>query len=145
MYYITYIYISTCRSEMISRNMKMSLQFQIRRIEISLLKIQGLTCHTLSISELQLAWWHMEPGYHIMTSLNENIFRINGPLLGESTGCGWIPLTKASDAELWYFLWSLFTSTTIFMQECGNYEDGRRDSKLIKPWSEMTMYLIHTL
>ena len=27
-------------------------------------------------------------------------------LWGESTGDRWIPLTKASDAELWCFLWS---------------------------------------
>ena len=27
------------------------------------------------------------------------------PLWGEFTGPQWIPLTKASDAELWYFLW----------------------------------------
>ena len=27
-------------------------------------------------------------------------------LCGETTGHRWIPLTKASDAELWYFLWS---------------------------------------
>ena len=27
-------------------------------------------------------------------------FRVTGPLLGEITGHWWIPLTKASDAEL---------------------------------------------
>ena len=42
----------------------------------------------------------------MMTSLNRNIFRVTGPLWGESTGHRWIPLTKASDAELWCFLWS---------------------------------------
>ena len=31
-------------------------------------------------------------------------FRVVGPLCGEFTGHRWIPLTKASDAELWYFL-----------------------------------------
>ena len=41
-----------------------------------------------------------------MTSSNENNFRVTGPLWGESTGHRWIPLTKASDAELWCFLWS---------------------------------------
>ena len=35
----------------------------------------------------------------------ENIFRVTGPLWGESTGHRWIPPTKASDAELWCFLW----------------------------------------
>ena len=39
----------------------------------------------------------------MMMSLNVNIFRVTGPLWGESTGHRCIPLTKASDAELWYF------------------------------------------
>ena len=38
----------------------------------------------------------------MMTSSNGNIFRVTGPLCGEFTGHRWIPLTKASDAELWY-------------------------------------------
>ena len=42
----------------------------------------------------------------MMTSSNGNIFRVTGPLCGEFTGHLWIPLTKASDAKLWYFLWS---------------------------------------
>ena len=41
-----------------------------------------------------------------MTSSNGNIFRATGLLLGEFTGNPWIPLTKTSGAELWYFLWS---------------------------------------
>ena len=35
-----------------------------------------------------------------------NIFCVTGPLLGEPTGHRWIPLTKASDLELWCFIWS---------------------------------------
>ena len=42
----------------------------------------------------------------MMTSSNWNIFRVTGPLWGESTGHRWLPLTKAIDAELWCFLWS---------------------------------------
>ena len=42
----------------------------------------------------------------MMTSSNGNIFRVTGPLCEEFTGHRWIPLTKASDAELWCFLWS---------------------------------------
>ena len=42
----------------------------------------------------------------MMTSSNGNIFRVTGHLWGEFTGPRWIPLTKASDAELWCFLWS---------------------------------------
>ena len=44
--------------------------------------------------------------YCMMTSSNGNIFRFIGPLCGEFTGHRWIPRTKASDAELWCFLWS---------------------------------------
>ena len=43
---------------------------------------------------------------YMMTSSNGNIFRVTGPLCGEFTGDRWIPRTKASDAELWCFLWS---------------------------------------
>ena len=45
-------------------------------------------------------------GKTIMTSWNGNIFRVTGPLCGEFTGHRWIPLTKATDAEHWCFLWS---------------------------------------
>ena len=41
----------------------------------------------------------------MMTSSNGNIFRVTDPLCGEFTGPRWIPHTKASDAELWCFLW----------------------------------------
>ena len=41
----------------------------------------------------------------MMTSSNENNFRVIGPLCGEFTGHRWIPRTKASDAKLWCFLW----------------------------------------
>ena len=43
--------------------------------------------------------------YYYMTSSYGNIFRAPGPLWGESTSQRWIPLTKASDAELWCLLW----------------------------------------
>ena len=38
-----------------------------------------------------------------MTSSNGNIFRVTGPLCGEFVGHLWVPLPKASDAELWCF------------------------------------------
>ena len=40
---------------------------------------------------------------NMMTSSNGNIFHANGPLWGEFTGHRWIHVTKASDAELWFF------------------------------------------
>ena len=43
---------------------------------------------------------------YMMTLSNGNIVRVTGPLCGEFTGHRRIPLTKVSDAELWYFLWS---------------------------------------
>ena len=42
-----------------------------------------------------------------MTSSNGNIFRVTSPLCGEFTGHWWIPLTNASDAQLWCFPWSV--------------------------------------
>ena len=45
-------------------------------------------------------------GSIMMTSSNGNIFRVTGHLCGEFTGPRWIPRTKASDTELWCFLWS---------------------------------------
>ena len=42
----------------------------------------------------------------MMTSSNGNIFRITGHLCGEFNSPWWIHRTKASDAELWCFLWS---------------------------------------
>ena len=42
----------------------------------------------------------------MMASSNGNVVRVTGPLWGESTGHRWILLTKASDADLWCFLWS---------------------------------------
>ena len=37
-------------------------------------------------------------------SSNESIFHITGPMWGETTSLQGIPLTKASDVELWCFL-----------------------------------------
>ena len=39
----------------------------------------------------------------MMTSSNGNIFRATGPMCGEFTGHRWIPCTKSSDTELWFF------------------------------------------
>ena len=48
-----------------------------------------------------------ENSMSMMTLSNGNIFCVTGPLWGGSTGHRWIPLTKASDAELGSFLWSV--------------------------------------
>ena len=61
-----------------------------------------LTSITVSISGPEPWWRHPI----MMTSSNGNIFRVTGHLCGEFTGLRWIPRTKASDAELWCFLWA---------------------------------------
>ena len=58
-----------------------------------------------------------------MTPSNRNIFRVTGPLCGEFTGHRWIPLTKASDAELWCFLIFAWINAWVNHREAG---DSRR-------------------
>ena len=48
---------------------------------------------------------YINRGHCMMTLSNGNIFRVTGPLCGEFSGHLSIPLTKASDAEFWCFLW----------------------------------------
>ena len=45
-----------------------------------------------------LCFWQV-----MMTSSNGNICRVTAPLYGEFTVHRWIPLTRAGDAELWFF------------------------------------------
>ena len=59
----------------------------------------------------------MSPWEPMMTSSNGNIFHVTGPLCGEFTGHRRIPLTKASDAELWCFLWSAPEQTVVYTIE----------------------------
>ena len=59
--------------------------------------------------EWNIDWFHVCTQLvpcNMMTSSNGNIFCAAGHLCGEFTGPRWIPRTKASDAELWCFLWS---------------------------------------
>ena len=55
--------------------------------------LQGTTSAAITMTE-----------HTMVTSSNGNIFRVTGPLWGESAGDRWIPLTEASEAELWCFL-----------------------------------------
>ena len=59
-----------------------------------------------SSDQLQMSVKSSQRLDHMMTSSSGNNFCVDGPLCGEFTGHQWIPLTKASDAELWCFLWS---------------------------------------
>ena len=53
-----------------------------------------------------LCWVFLYCDISMMTSSNGNFFRVTGHLCGEFTGFRSIPRTKASNAELWCFLWS---------------------------------------
>ena len=67
--------------------------------------------------------WHFQIHFSSdkMMSSNGNIFRVTGLLCGEFTGRRWIPLTKASDAGLWCFLWSLpWINGWVNTREAGN-------------------------
>ena len=44
-------------------------------------------------------------GEMIRLTQSHDILRVTGPLCGEFTGHWWTPLTKASHAEFWCFLW----------------------------------------
>ena len=53
---------------------------------------------------LDALFHHWEMLWCMMTSSNENICRVTGPLQGDSTDHQWISLKKFCDAKLWYFL-----------------------------------------
>ena len=63
------------------------------------------------------SWWR-----HQM----ETFFRVPGPLCGEFTGYRWIPLTKASDAELWCLPWSAHEQTVDLQSRRWWYETPSR-------------------
>ena len=65
--------------------------------------------------------------------MSSNIFRITGPLWGESNSHRWIPLTKASGTELWCFLWSALEHTVNSKQSrCWWFETPLRHCNVVK-------------
>ena len=81
----------------------MDIQNSIMEIDISIMNIliSIMNSHN-PVMDIYIFIIHIS----MMTSLNGNIFRITGPLCGQFTGHRSIPHTKASEAELWYFIWS---------------------------------------
>ena len=72
-----------------------------------------------------------------MTSSNGNIFCVTGALCGEFTGRRWIPPTKASNAELWCFLWSApWINGWVNNREAGDLRRHRahHDVTLMRKW-----------
>ena len=93
---------------------------------------QGPGYHVINESSFIIEIWHfshfiLHPTTHckfMMTSSNGNIFHVTGPLCGEFTGHRWIPLTRASDAELWCFLWSASEQTVEYTNKTLVIRDG---------------------
>ena len=71
---------------------------------ITLCIFDGIYC--LSVSQSIMLPRRHKVAAIMMTASNGNIFRVTGPLCGAFTSHRWIPLKKASNAELWCFLWS---------------------------------------
>ena len=81
------------------------------------------------ILEVWLPYRSLSDSLGMMTSSNGNIFRVTGHLCGKFSGHRWIPRTKNSDAELWYFLWSACindwvnnSETGDLRRHCANYD-----------------------
>ena len=82
----------------------------------------------------------------MMTSSNGNIFRVTGPLCREFTGHRWFPLTLASDAELWCFLWSaLWINGWVDKHEAVNLRRHRLryDVTVMMIWTSELIPLFH--
>ena len=69
-------------------------------------KMQNVN-HIIQASLCESCRWNRNIAGYMMTSSNGNIFRVTGLLCGEFAGHRWIPRTKASNAELWCFLWAV--------------------------------------
>ena len=92
-----------------------------------------------AVCTVQSLWRHEEGrqklSIFMMTSSNGNIFRVTGPLCGEFTCHGWIPLTKPSDAELWCFLWSVpWMNGWVKNREAGDIRRHRAHYDVIVMW-----------
>ena len=68
--------------------------------------ITGPEASLCSHGLLPAEFWDIAENYWHDDVFKGKHFRVTGHLCGEFTGHGWISRTKASDAELWSFLWS---------------------------------------
>ena len=73
----------------------------------------------------------------MMMSSNGNVFHVTDSLWGDSTGDRWIPLTKASGAELWCFLWSAWTNAWANTRDASDLRRHRAH------YDVTVMYTIH--
>ena len=101
-------------AEALSKNMVISISWNVWKNIF----------YTFQHVEARLSgWWspipiNMKATKSTMTS--SNIFCVTGHLCGEFTGHWWIPSTKASDVELWCFLWSAWINGWVNHHEVGD-------------------------
>ena len=62
-----------------------------------------------------------------------------GPLCGEFTGHRWVPRTKASDAELWCFLWFCALNKLLSKQSWGWWFE----TPLCSLWGHCNVYVLN--
>ena len=111
-----YIFVYYYRSKYISRYISQDWVNTGDRNESSWKRMTGLSLNTVAGDVLvthgiryQGSWYWSSFAaifwfrHHMMTSSNENIFRVTGHLCRGIHRSRWIPHTKASDAELWCF------------------------------------------
>ena len=84
----------------------------------------------------------------MMTLSNGNTFRITGPLREEFIGHRWIPLTKASDAELWcFFFISAWTNCWVNNPDAGDLRCHHAPydvTIMVALWMILGIYLTYT-
>ena len=93
------------------------LKLSILKISLKI-KLTKLKLHLWRDNDIKgKIYWCWRWNIFMMMSSNGNILCIASPLWGESTSHWWIPLTKASAVEIWYFLWSVPEQTVAQTQD----------------------------
>ena len=137
-------------------NQYINLSFQSKDISLTLVcnrfHIAGINCERSAIKKLLNVPFILT----MMTSSNENLFRVTGLFAGNSpvTGDGhrWNLLTKASEAGLWCFLWSKpWINGWVNNREpgdlrrhCPHYEVNLIQCGHLNDWCFVGFCLIHT-
>ena len=87
-----------------SCDVNVRIQFCCSSFVVAILSLLRIHAVHLFPSGSPLSWIRQ---FGLVATHDGNIVRVIGPLCGEFTGHRWIPLTKASDAEILCFLWSV--------------------------------------
>ena len=81
-------------------------EFGLRAREKCSNTFQFYQCYENDVTQLQdILRVIRAAGLSVMDVMHRNIFRVTGPLWGESIGHRWIHFREGKNAELWCFLW----------------------------------------